>query len=86
MHEFTGFERSVRSAEDLGEVVRARRREHRLTQGDVALLVGSHRNQIRSIERGEATERLTLLLRVVNELGLDLVIRPRDAGRGLGQR
>jgi HTH-type transcriptional regulator / antitoxin HipB len=82
MNEFAGFEERVRTAADLGKAARKRRREQKLTQEDVALLVGSHRNRIQEVERGAPTERLELLFRVLNELGLDLIVRPRDAHRG----
>lgn len=74
-------ERRVRTAADLGEVIRSRRREQRRSQEWLADLVGTHRNQIRQLERGTPTERFTLLLDVLNELGLDLVVRPRGVAR-----
>lgn len=49
------------------------------------MLAGSHRNRIQELEKGIPTERMGLMLRVLNELGLDLVVRPRDAHRGLGR-
>ena len=82
MNEFTGFGERVRTAADLGTVTRKRRREQNLTQEDLALLVASHRNRIQEVEQGISTERLELLLRIMNELGLDLIVRPRDAHRG----
>lgn len=87
LHGLPGFpgivsEEPVRSPIDLGRALRQRRRAQRLTQERVALLVGSHRNRIQELERGATTERFALLLRVLNELGLELVVRPRDTRRG----
>ena len=92
MHEFTGntaadavgetVEGPVRSTADLGRAIRARRRGQGLSQEEVAQLAGSHRNRVAEIERGGETERLQLLLRLLNELGLELVVRPRNVRRG----
>lgn len=79
----TIYERRVRRAGDLGVALRLRRREQGLTQEDVGLLAGTHRNRIQEIESGATTERIELLLRVLNELGLELIVRPRDAHRGM---
>lgn len=86
MHEISGNRETqevpVRSAADLGRAIRARRRAQGLGQEELALLADSHRNRVAEIERGGATERLQLLLRLLNELGLELVVRPRNARRG----
>lgn len=73
----------VRTATDLGQAIRARRRAQRLTQDELALLAGSHRNRVAEIERGGETERLQLLLKLVNELGLELIVQPRNVRRGM---
>ena len=75
----------ARNAADLGGVARSRRREQGLTQERLADLVGTHRNQIRKLETGTGTTSLALMLRVLNELGLDLFVGPRDVHRGLGR-
>lgn len=83
MHELPGIpETRVRSASDLGAVVRHRRKHQGITQEDLALLTETHRNRIQELEKGVPTERVELLLRVLNELGLDVVVRPRDTRRG----
>jgi transcriptional regulator with XRE-family HTH domain len=72
----------LRSAADLGQVVRTRRRAQKLTQEELGLLVGAHRPRIVELEKGQPTDRIELLFRVLDALGLDLVVRPRDAHRG----
>ena len=76
-------EHIIRSAEDVGRLLRERRRAQGLSQEELALLAESHRNRIAEIEQGKPTERVTLLLRTLNELGLELVVRPRNIHRGL---
>lgn len=78
----TRVDRRVLHPGDLGRAVREARREQGLTQEEVALLTGTHRNRIQEVEGGQSTERLRLLLAVLAELGLELVVRPRDAHRG----
>jgi HTH-type transcriptional regulator / antitoxin HipB len=78
----SGEETRLRSEADLGRAIRQRRRAQRLTQEELALLADSHRNRIQEVERGKETGHLRLLLRLLNELGLELVVRPRDARRG----
>ena len=89
MHESTGsesvgevVEEPVRSAADLGRAIRARRRGQGLNQDRLALLADSHRNRVAEIERGGETERLQLLWRLLNEVGLELIVRPRNVRRG----
>ncbi len=78
------IERSVRvrGAAELGQAVRKRRRAQNLTQEELALLVGSHRPRIVELEQGKQTERIELLFRVLDTLGLDVLVIPRDAHRG----
>ena len=72
----------VSTPEEIGRAIRDARSGQGLTQEEVALLAGTHRNRIQEIESGHATERLRIVLAILAELGLELVIRPRDAHRG----
>ena len=74
-------EQTVRSAEDFGRLLRERRRSQKLNQEDLALLVDTHRNRIAELEHGTTTGRIALLLRTLNEVGLELVVRPRNVDR-----
>jgi HTH-type transcriptional regulator/antitoxin HipB len=80
--DISGHASRVRSAAELGEAVRAQRRRQKLTQEDVALLVGSHRPRIVELEQGKQTGRVELLFGVLDALGLDVIVVPRDAHRG----
>ena len=75
-------ERTVRSAEDVGRLLRDRRRQQGLSQEELADLADSHRNRIAELEQGKPTERVALILRALNELGLELVVRSRNVHRG----
>ena len=67
----------VRTADELTEIVRDRRRELELTQEQLADITGVHRAFVSQLERGKATVRFDLLLRLVQALGMDIELRPR---------
>ena len=67
-----------RLGDTIGETIRVRRRELRLTQDDLADLAGCSPRFIRSIESGKASVRLDMLLDVLSALGVELVTRLRD--------
>jgi HTH-type transcriptional regulator / antitoxin HipB len=67
----------IRTAEQLPEAVRERRRELGITQEQLADVIGVHRAFVSQLERGKATVRFDLLLRLVQALGLDIELRPR---------
>ncbi|MFI4991605.1 MAG: helix-turn-helix transcriptional regulator [Solirubrobacterales bacterium] len=67
----------VRTADDLVELVRARRKELGLTQEQLAGVVGVHRTFISFFESGRRNVSLDSALRVVQALGLDIELRPR---------
>ena len=75
-------EETVRSAEDIGRLLRGRRRQQGLSQEELAELADSHRNRIAELEQGRPTERVALILRTLNELGLEVVVRSRNIHRG----
>ena len=68
----------VRSVDELTELVRARRRELGLSQEELADVIGVHRAFVSQFERGKASVRLDLVLRLVQALGMDIEIRPRE--------
>jgi transcriptional regulator with XRE-family HTH domain len=77
-------ERRVKNATDLGDVIRRRRRQLDQSQERLADLLGTHRNRLAELEKGVPTERVTLLFGALNELGLELIVRPRNVRRGFG--
>jgi DNA-binding XRE family transcriptional regulator len=68
----------VSDAPQTGQVLAARRRELRLTQGDVADVVGVNRRVVGELERGKGSVRLEIALAVARALGLDVDLRTRD--------
>jgi DNA-binding XRE family transcriptional regulator len=72
----------VTNAAELGDVFRRRRRQLNQSQERLAELLGTHRNRLAELEKGTPTERVALLFDALNELGLELVVRPRNVHRG----
>jgi transcriptional regulator with XRE-family HTH domain len=70
----------VRSAGELGRVLRARLRELGLSHEQVADLSGVDEVALGELERGESALVQAEVLRVVHTLGLDVEIRPRALG------
>jgi HTH-type transcriptional regulator/antitoxin HipB len=68
----------VRTAEELAEVVHARRLALGLTQEQLAGVTGVHRTFVAQFERGKRSVRFDLALRLVQALGLDIDLRTRD--------
>jgi putative transcriptional regulator len=57
--------------------IRRRRRQLRITQGDLAEISGVSLRTIKAIEKGAANPKLDLLLRVLEPLGLTIDIAER---------
>lgn len=74
-------ERGVRvlTAHDVGEVVRWARANKLGTQNDAVRRLGVSRTMLGGLERGEGGSQLDLTLGVLADLGLDVVLVPRDA-------
>lgn len=67
----------IRTASDLGLVIRQRRKQQNLTQGALAKRVGVSRQWIVSIEQGGNRTELGRILRVLNTLGLVVQVEPQ---------
>lgn len=71
----------IKTAEDLGRIVRERRHELAITQSDLAMVAGTGTRFVHDLERGKPTVRLDEVLRVLAALGLTATIgRRADAG------
>lgn len=70
---------SSTSPEAIGARLRARRRELRITQADLADVVGVNRRVIGELEAGKPTVQFAIVTRVAEALGLDLVLVERGA-------
>ena len=73
----TGDSSALDSAEALGKAIRLRRKELRLTQGELAAVAGTSLRFVSEVERGKPTARLDGVLRLLAALGLSLDVRPR---------
>lgn len=68
---------TVRSIGDLAAAVRGRRKDLGMNQAELARRAGVSRKWIYEFEAGKPTAELSLLLRVLDELGLALDVAPR---------
>jgi DNA-binding XRE family transcriptional regulator len=64
---------------ELGRVVRVRRGELHETQQTIADVCGVHRGSVSKLERGTGSVQLRIALMVVQTLGLNVEVIPRDA-------
>src|ERR1041385_3293479 len=69
----------ARTLRDFGHLIRDRRTHARLTQAELAARVGVSRKWLNDIETGKQAADLALVMRTLNELGLDVDVRPRNA-------
>jgi HTH-type transcriptional regulator / antitoxin HipB len=68
----------VTSSTELGSIVRQRRMNKGLRQEDLALASGTGRRFVIELEQGKANIRLDSTLKVLQALGLELTVAPRD--------
>lgn len=69
----------IRSATDVGEIVRAARRRRRMTQSDLALAAGVSRRWIVDLEAGKPRAEFALVLAVLEALGTPLIAQTPEA-------
>lgn len=67
----------IRSAEDLGKLVRAHRKQRKLTLETISGLGNLSTRFLSEFERGKETAELGKVLQALRTLGLDVVIQPR---------
>ena len=71
---------AVRTSAQLGSVVRDRRKVLALKQEDVAGLGGTGNRFIVELENGKPTMQIQRVMDILDLLGLELAVRPRNAG------
>ena len=71
----------VYTPKDLGDVVRVAREKVLGRQAEAAERLGVSRSMLGGLERGEGGSQLDLTLRVLTDLGFDVVLVPRDPTR-----
>lgn len=65
------------SPQDFGALLRARRSELRLSQSDVADVIGVNRRVLGELEGGKSTVRLGIAMEAARAVGLDIELVPR---------
>ena len=70
--------RAVHAAQDLGPMVRARRKSQGLRIDDAASLLGVSVDLLSRLENGQGTVRLDKVLAVLDGLGLALLVAPKE--------
>ena len=68
---------SVRTARDLGALLRQRRKSMKLTQAQLAGLSGLSHKLIIDVEHGKPTAEFDEVLQLAATLGIDLIARGR---------
>ena len=76
---------SIRSPQQLGDVLRAARKQLHLTQPRLALAAGVGVRFIVDLEAGKPTVRLENVLRVIDALGGEIQLNGLPAAAGAGQ-
>ncbi|KRC73099.1 hypothetical protein D3C87_575160 [compost metagenome] len=77
--ELDTFPLPIHSSTDLGEVVRAARRSQGLLQTDLAGLSGTGNRFVVDLERGKPTLQLQKVLDMLDLLGLEVQVVPKQA-------
>ncbi len=65
------------NSSEIGAVIRARRVKEKVTLEEMAALTGIGINTLSRLERGVGNTQLTVLLKVLETLGLELSVHPR---------
>ncbi|MDB5538220.1 MAG: helix-turn-helix domain protein [Devosia sp.] len=69
--------REIRSLDQLGDFVMTRRKAKKLTQQEFADLAGVGRRFVSELESGKPTAEIGKVLKVLNALGIDLIVKDR---------
>lgn len=67
----------IRSAEELGKLVRAHRKQRKLTLETISGLGNVSTRFLSEFERGKETAELGKVLKALRTLGLEVIIQPR---------
>lgn len=75
---------NIRTPEQLGAAIRARRRQLKVTQKDLAMTCGTGLRFIIDLEKGKPTCQIGKVLQIIQALGLELRITnpTADASHG----
>lgn len=70
---------TAHSPKEIGAAIRAERKNQHLTQTELAGLCDVSLSFVSNLENGKDTAELGKALKVINTLGLDVIIRKRGA-------
>jgi HTH-type transcriptional regulator / antitoxin HipB len=76
-----GLNMLIKSVEELGELIRSRRRETGLTQGQASGFIAVGVRFLGELERGKPTVELGRVLQVLDALGLEVRVQPKGLPR-----
>ena len=65
---------SIHSTEELGRIIRAVRKSAQVRQDDLAAIVGVSRQFTVDVEKGKSTVQMARVLRLLQELGIELSV------------
>ncbi|TZF85720.1 helix-turn-helix transcriptional regulator (plasmid) [Pedobacter sp. BS3] len=65
-------------AEELGRIIKTRRKELRITQPHLAELAQISTNTLYKLERGQSNPSLEVLSRLANVLGMELTLKVKN--------
>lgn len=68
----------INNTKTLGETIRARRKELHYTQAYLAEFTGLSATFISDVERGKTTAEIEKIIRLINVLGLNLLVEKRE--------
>lgn len=74
------YERLVPKYELIGMIIK-RRNDLRLSQSQVAQMIGTHQPAIARLESGNCNTRIDTLYKVIDALGLDISFKVRDSAK-----
>ncbi len=76
----------IRTAKDIGALIRDKRKSQKLDQAELAAKVGVNRRWVLEVERGKPRAEIGLVLKTLDALGLTLSIEGETAARRRGGR
>lgn len=76
----------IRTASDIGALIRDQRKNQKLDQAELAKKVGVNRRWVLEVERGKPRAEVGLVLKTLDALGLTLLIEGQTAARRRGGR
>lgn len=67
---------SAKNTEELGKIIKTKRKELQVTQKELALTCGTGIRFIIDLEKGKPTCQISKILQIINALGLQMQIIP----------